>query len=216
MPSAERLPLTGRLSTTLHQCDARRRVRQGRTPPTASEVSRTSSTAERHRSSQAKSGIIAWHTDNPTVTSRPVERQLRPLLDEIGQERDVTSVVDAYQPSASSQISADGTTAYATVTFAPVAVNGGRRVILINPRRHCSAGSEGRSTRRHHLRMDQPDRCVSSSLTGTESHPERNMRCTEQAVRSRKTAAIANGVLSADAGGDANAAPWSPGMFGGT
>ena len=65
-----------------------------------------------------KSGIISWHTDNPTVTSRPVERQLRPLLDEIGQERDVTSVVDAYQPSASSQISADGTTAYAMVTFA--------------------------------------------------------------------------------------------------
>ncbi|MGW1147362.1 MMPL family transporter [Streptomyces sp. NPDC002454] len=64
-------------------------------------------------------GTIVWHTENGTVHAADVERTMTRTLDEVAELPAVAAVTGPYGegPAQADRISADGRTAYATVTF---------------------------------------------------------------------------------------------------
>ncbi|MER7516397.1 MMPL family transporter [Streptomyces sp. NPDC126499] len=62
------------------------------------------------------SDTIVWHTDRGSVRAAAVEERMTDVLDEVAELPGITSVTSPYE-SAPGQISEDGRTAYATVTF---------------------------------------------------------------------------------------------------
>ncbi|GAA3390561.1 MMPL family transporter [Streptomyces roseoviridis] len=62
------------------------------------------------------SDTIVWHTDRGSVRAAAVEERMTDMLDEVAELPGITSVISPYD-SAPGQISEDGRTAYATVTF---------------------------------------------------------------------------------------------------
>lgn len=66
---------------------------------------------------------IAFKVSSGTVTADPVQRAIDTLLDDIATVPSVVSIVSPYAPEGASQISADGTIAYATVTYDDQAYN---------------------------------------------------------------------------------------------
>ena len=68
------------------------------------------------------SATLVWHVDAGTVRATAVEARMSATLSSIGHLSDVTAVSSPYSPAASSagssQISADGKTAYATIGLA--------------------------------------------------------------------------------------------------
>src|SRR5271165_1994756 len=67
------------------------------------------------------SGTIVWQTASGTVRAPAVENQLSQALTEIAKAPGVTSVTSPYASTGTGQISKDGHTAYATVTYGGVA-----------------------------------------------------------------------------------------------
>ncbi|MGQ4386116.1 MMPL family transporter [Streptomyces sp. SAS_270] len=63
------------------------------------------------------SDTVVWHTTPGTVRSADIEQTMTRTLDRIADLPGVASVVSPYQGSGASQISGDGRTAYAVVTF---------------------------------------------------------------------------------------------------
>ncbi|MHB9758670.1 MMPL family transporter [Streptomyces sp. BYX5S] len=63
------------------------------------------------------SDTVVWHIDGSTVRADDVEKTMTNTLDEIADLPGVASVTSPYTAGGAGQISADGATAYATVTF---------------------------------------------------------------------------------------------------
>ncbi|MER5179998.1 MMPL family transporter [Streptomyces sp. NPDC002896] len=63
------------------------------------------------------SGTIVWHTDRGTVRAADVEQTMTRTLDRIADLPSVASVTGPYTGPGAAQISRDGRTAYASVTF---------------------------------------------------------------------------------------------------
>ncbi|MDI3386138.1 MMPL family transporter [Streptomyces sp. B-S-A8] len=63
------------------------------------------------------SNTVVWHTDEGTVDAAGVQQTMTRTLDEIARLPGVASVVSPYHADGAGQISRDGHTAYATVTF---------------------------------------------------------------------------------------------------
>ncbi|MFF9014612.1 MMPL family transporter [Streptomyces sp. NPDC014870] len=65
------------------------------------------------------SNTIVWHTDKGTVRAAGVEQRMTEMLDEVAELPGIASVTSPYGPgpAAQAQISEDGHTAYAAVTF---------------------------------------------------------------------------------------------------
>ncbi|MDI3408469.1 MMPL family transporter [Streptomyces cavernicola] len=63
------------------------------------------------------SNTVVWHTDDGTVDAAGVQQTMTRTLDEIARLPGVASVVSPYHADGAGQISRDGHTAYATVTF---------------------------------------------------------------------------------------------------
>ncbi|MDJ0460805.1 MMPL family transporter [Streptomyces sp. H27-C3] len=64
------------------------------------------------------SNTVVWHTDsNITVRAAGVEQRMTDALDTIADLPGIASVTGPYGPGGAGQVSADGHTAYATVTF---------------------------------------------------------------------------------------------------
>ncbi|MEU6388980.1 MMPL family transporter [Streptomyces sp. NPDC046939] len=64
------------------------------------------------------SDTVVWHMENSTVRAADVETAMSNTLTQIGELPGVSSVVSPYEDRGAGQISADGHTAYATITFA--------------------------------------------------------------------------------------------------
>lgn len=60
---------------------------------------------------------IVWQVDDGSVTDSDVRQRIEPMLDEVARQPDVGSVTSPYDPAGATQISADGSIAYAQVTF---------------------------------------------------------------------------------------------------
>ncbi|MCL2544212.1 MAG: MMPL family transporter, partial [Nocardioidaceae bacterium] len=60
---------------------------------------------------------IVWHTDHGTVRAAAVQQSMTKVIDKARTLPGVTSVVSPYGASGASQISADGHTAYAAVSY---------------------------------------------------------------------------------------------------
>ena len=61
---------------------------------------------------------IVWHTtDGTKVTDPSVQASVEAMLAKVSKVPHVTSITSPYEPEGANQISADGTTAFATVTF---------------------------------------------------------------------------------------------------
>ncbi|MHC3474094.1 MMPL family transporter [Streptomyces sp. 7R007] len=69
------------------------------------------------------SDTVVWHTTSGTVRAADVEQTMTRVLDKIGNLPGVASVTGPYDGQGTSRISADGHTAYATITFADRAEN---------------------------------------------------------------------------------------------
>nr|WP_308012130.1 MMPL family transporter [Streptomyces acidipaludis] len=68
----------------------------------------------------ARSGeadTVVWHVDSGSVRSAAVRQRIEPVLARISHQKDVGTVVSPYDPAGAAQISKDGRTAYATVTY---------------------------------------------------------------------------------------------------
>ncbi|MGW1613182.1 MMPL family transporter [Streptomyces sp. NPDC002285] len=63
------------------------------------------------------SGTVVWHTTSGTVRAADVEQTMTRTLDEIAELPGVAAVSSPYDKQGAAQISEDGHTAYATVTF---------------------------------------------------------------------------------------------------
>jgi RND superfamily putative drug exporter len=63
------------------------------------------------------SDTIVWHTDHGGVRAVGVEQRMSEMLDDVAKLDGVASVTGPYGPEDAGRISADGHTAYATVTF---------------------------------------------------------------------------------------------------
>ncbi|WP_338700825.1 MMPL family transporter [Streptomyces sp. Q6] len=63
------------------------------------------------------SDTVVWHTDTSTVRAADVETAMSNALGQVAKLPGVSSVVSPYENAGAGQISADGRTAYATVTF---------------------------------------------------------------------------------------------------
>ncbi|MGY0018847.1 MMPL family transporter [Streptomyces sp. YJ-C3] len=63
------------------------------------------------------SDTVVWHIDGSTVRAADVETAMSNTLRQIGKLPGVSSVVSPYDAQGAGQISADGHTAYATITF---------------------------------------------------------------------------------------------------
>jgi RND superfamily putative drug exporter len=60
---------------------------------------------------------VVWHTDTGSVRDASVRQRIDPVLAKIAKQQDVGSVGSPYGPAGAAQISKDGRTAYATVTY---------------------------------------------------------------------------------------------------
>jgi RND superfamily putative drug exporter len=60
---------------------------------------------------------VVWHVDSGSVRDSAVRQRLDPVLAKIAEQKDVGQVVSPYDPAGAAQISKDGRTAYATVTY---------------------------------------------------------------------------------------------------
>ncbi|MEE4541733.1 MMPL family transporter [Streptomyces sp. V4-01] len=68
----------------------------------------------------ARSGeadTVVWHVDSGSVKDASVRRHITPVLAKIAGQPDVGTVVSPYDTAGAAQISKDGRTAYATVTY---------------------------------------------------------------------------------------------------
>ncbi|MEZ0114457.1 RND superfamily putative drug exporter [Catenulispora sp. EB89] len=63
------------------------------------------------------SDSVVWHTAHGRVTDAAVQERMTQALDRIAKAPGIASVASPYSPQGKSQISPDGTTAYATLTF---------------------------------------------------------------------------------------------------
>ncbi|MEY9931551.1 RND superfamily putative drug exporter [Catenulispora sp. GP43] len=63
------------------------------------------------------SDSVVWHTAQGRVTDAAVQQRMTKTLDRIAKAPGIASVASPYGPQGKSQISPDGTTAYATLTF---------------------------------------------------------------------------------------------------
>ena len=64
-----------------------------------------------------ESGTIVWHTPDGSVDDPAAKARMQSLLGEVAALPAVESVSGPYEPAGAGQISADGKTAYATVTY---------------------------------------------------------------------------------------------------
>jgi RND superfamily putative drug exporter len=64
-----------------------------------------------------ESGTIVWHTPDGSVNDQAARARVQALLGEVETLPAVESVSSPYQPAGAGQISADGKTAYATLTY---------------------------------------------------------------------------------------------------
>ncbi|HEY5833493.1 MMPL family transporter [Streptomyces sp.] len=60
---------------------------------------------------------VVWHVDSGSVRDDSVRQRIDPMLAKVAQQKDVGTVVSPYEPAGAAQISDDGRTAYATVTY---------------------------------------------------------------------------------------------------
>ncbi|MBM9504664.1 MMPL family transporter [Streptomyces sp. KK5PA1] len=68
----------------------------------------------------ARSGeadTVVWHVDSGSVRDASVQQHITPMLAKIAKQTDVGTVVSPYDPAGAAQVSKDGRTAYATVTY---------------------------------------------------------------------------------------------------
>ncbi|WP_377273676.1 MMPL family transporter [Peterkaempfera sp. SMS 1(5)a] len=78
------------------------------------------------RSAPAQAGDsdqIVWHVSDGNATDPAVEQRMSAMLAQVSHLPEVASVASPYQPGGKVQVSADGRTAYATVTFTDQADN---------------------------------------------------------------------------------------------
>ncbi|WP_407640302.1 MMPL family transporter [Actinacidiphila rubida] len=60
---------------------------------------------------------VVWHVDSGTVHDASVRERITPVLAKIARQKDVGAVVSPYDPAGAAQISKDGRTAYANITY---------------------------------------------------------------------------------------------------
>ncbi|MEV4755307.1 MMPL family transporter [Micromonospora sp. NPDC049559] len=65
-----------------------------------------------------ESANIVWHVDSGTVRDPAVRQRISGMLDQVSHAPGVSAVGSPYEPAGAAQISPDGRTAFATVTFA--------------------------------------------------------------------------------------------------
>ncbi len=68
----------------------------------------------------ARSGeadTVVWHVDSGSVRDASVRQRITPVLAKIAKQPDVGTVVSPYDPAGGAQVSKDGRTAYAQVTY---------------------------------------------------------------------------------------------------
>ncbi|MFJ2957270.1 MMPL family transporter [Streptomyces sp. NPDC087270] len=63
---------------------------------------------------------VVWHVDSGSVRDAQVRQRITPALTRIAHQKDVGAVVSPYDPAGAAQISKDGRTAYATVTYTKI------------------------------------------------------------------------------------------------
>ncbi|MEV6008099.1 MMPL family transporter [Streptomyces sp. NPDC051976] len=63
---------------------------------------------------------VVWHVDSGTIRDAAVRSRIEPVLAKIAKQKDVGTVVSPYVPAGAAQISKDGRTAYATVTYTKI------------------------------------------------------------------------------------------------
>jgi len=73
--------------------------------------------------SSGDSDQIVWHTTTGTVHDPAVEQRITAMLDKVAAAPSVAAVVSPYTPAGAQQVSRDGRTAYATITFDALAQN---------------------------------------------------------------------------------------------
>jgi RND superfamily putative drug exporter len=64
-----------------------------------------------------ESDTVVWHVESGSVRDASVRQRIAPVLDKVRHQKDVGQVVSPYDPAGSAQISKDGRTAYARVTY---------------------------------------------------------------------------------------------------
>ena len=69
------------------------------------------------------SDTIVWHTSNGSVTDPAVQARMQSLLKQVAAAPSVAAVSSPYAPTGAGQISKDGKTAYATVSFTKLAMS---------------------------------------------------------------------------------------------
>ncbi|MCW2860571.1 MAG: hypothetical protein JWP48_2279, partial [Actinoallomurus sp.] len=67
------------------------------------------------------SATVVWQTSQGTVRDAAVRQRMTPVLDKIAKSPSVTSVTSPYDPRGTRQISKDGRTAYAQISFGQLA-----------------------------------------------------------------------------------------------
>jgi RND superfamily putative drug exporter len=67
------------------------------------------------------SATVVWQTSRGTVRDAAVKRRMTPVLDKLAKSPSVTSVTSPYGPRGARQISKDGRTAYAQISFGQLA-----------------------------------------------------------------------------------------------
>jgi putative drug exporter of the RND superfamily len=60
---------------------------------------------------------VVWHVDSGSVRDPSVEQRIVPMLAKVARQKDVGTVVSPYDPAGKAQVSKDGRTAYASVTY---------------------------------------------------------------------------------------------------
>ncbi|MGW5354350.1 MMPL family transporter [Streptomyces sp. NPDC004031] len=68
-------------------------------------------------SQSGESDTVVWHTDSGSVKDAAVKAKILPMLDKVRHQKDVGQIVSPYDPAGATQISKDGKTAYARVTY---------------------------------------------------------------------------------------------------
>ncbi|WP_329175391.1 MMPL family transporter [Streptomyces sp. NBC_01477] len=68
-------------------------------------------------SQSGESDTVVWHVDSGSVRDASVQQRIAPMLDKIRHQKDVGQVGSPYDKAGAAQISKDGRTAYATVTY---------------------------------------------------------------------------------------------------
>ncbi len=69
------------------------------------------------------SDTIVWHTSNGSVTDPAVQARMQSMLKQVAAAPSVAAVSSPYAPAGAGQISKDGKTAYATVSFTKLAMS---------------------------------------------------------------------------------------------